>query len=90
MANAPSTAYVRFGFESRLEEMLRCVSRCPSAFRKVTMKLVFVKSRLVAEEGWEGGYTVLDELAIYPFMLNVGFPLATALATWLRELDPLN
>lgn len=44
----------------------------------------------VAEEGWEGGYTVLDELAIYPFMLNVGFPLATALATWLRELDPLN
>ena len=54
------------------------------------MKLFFVKSRLVAEEGWEGGYTVLDELAIYPFMLNVGFLLATALATWLRELDPLN
>ena len=35
MANAPSTAYVRFGFESRLEEMLRCVSRYPSAFRRL-------------------------------------------------------
>ena len=35
MANAPSTTYVRFGFESRLEEMLRCVSRCPSAFRRL-------------------------------------------------------
>ena len=54
------------------------------------MKLFFVKSRLVTEEGWEGGYTVLDELVIYHFMLNVGCPLATALATWLRELDPLN
>lgn len=54
------------------------------------MKFFFVKSCLVVEEGWEGGYIVLDELEIYFFMLNVGFFFVIVLVIWFCEFDFLN
>ena len=55
----------------------------PISIQKIKRLRWNSSSRKVAE--W-----LRDELVIYHFMLNVGCPLATALATWLRELDPLN